>query len=351
MSNIARTCPVCGAPQQNLSSTTCKACGCVGAFYTLFSGEKAYGLWKATIDRQRDAKKARLYLDSRDAGCLLQVTANSVCFHDPKTGKAVICNFEDSTPTVLKNVKQIALCSLYQLVLHPDGTVSSSGDDYYNQRSGLSRISNAAFVAAARTCSYIVTEDGSVIEQGMNDFSGVPSGWKDIRRVSANQVHIVGLRKDGTVVYAMSDNSILRAVAQEMDSWTNVKDVVVADRYILALHTNGTVSYLGVQKTKAAVAQWRKIVSIAADSQYAIGLTEDGEVLLAGEESPFVDYGRKNAKQWKNIAFVAAGDSMIIGLNSRGALQSTMEAVMTKDFESSFTGSVRSLLQQPATNV
>ena len=83
----------------------------------------------------------------------------------------------------------------------------------------------------------------------------------------------------------------------------------------------GTVSYAGVKDAHAAAAEWRNIVSIAVDSQYAIGLTESGEVLLAGDVSPFVDYGRNQAKQWKDMSFIAAGDSLIIGLTNKGSLQ------------------------------
>ena len=344
MSQNPRTCPVCGAPQQDLSSLDCHACHCAGAFHTQFSGEQAYNLWLATMNRKKEAKAARIYLDSREAGCTLQVTGNTICFHNGKTNKAVICDLDTGEQTVLSHVTQVALNSLYRIFLHPDGTVSSAGDDYYNQRRGLSAISNAVFAAAAPTCAYIVTGDGNVIEQGMNDFSGVPGSWQDIRRIAAHQLHVVGLKQDGTVVYAMAKQSQLYNLANAMKAWQNVKDIVVSDKYALALHQDGTVSYVGVPGAWAEAASWRNIVSVAADSQYAIGLTEDGTVLLAGEESPFVDYGRKEAKQWKNMAFIAAGNSVIAGLSGQGALQTAGNLFIAEGIDRAFSKNVYDLL-------
>ena len=345
MSNIPRTCPVCGAPQTDPNTLNCAACKCVGAFYTQFSGENAYNLWLATINRKKEEQAARLYTDSRNAGCTLQVSGNAICFHNPKTEEARVYTFgSGDTPTVLKNVRQVSLCNLYQLILHHDGTVSSFGDDYYNHRRGLSRITNGAFVAATDACAYVVKEDGTVAELGLNDFSGEPSGWTDIQKLSANSLHIVGLKKDGTVVYAMSPNSPLLQLARQMSSWINVQDVLVSEHYILALHKNGTVSCIGPNTEHCApTTTWRNIVAIAADKQYAIGLTADGNVLLAGIES-VVDYGRKNAKQWKNMAFIAAGSSTIVGLTNSGEL--LMTGTRKADgSEITFTNSIREILK------
>ena len=69
-------------------------------------------------------------------------------------------------------------------------------------------------------------------------------------------------------------------------------------------------------------------------------MTWDGDVLLAGKESVFIDFGRKEAKQWKNVVFIAAGRSVIAGLTANGELKIVGNMFKEDGFEETFSRAI-----------
>lgn len=339
MDNKQLICPVCGTPRQDPNSFFCVKCGCAGAYFTLFSGEKAYNLWNSAIEQHKHKFAARLYADSRDKGSSLHVTGDRICFHNAATHETITARFTDTRATAQSNVNQISLCGLYRVWINADGTLSSSGDDEAGQRK-LSDLTGAVAVATAPNCTYVVHKDGTVTDRGNRPFASQVERWRDIKSVAANQFHVVGVKNNGTVVHAEAHNSSIRTFASVMDGWSGVKSVAVGEHYVLALHENGTVSYAGAQDERSAAANWTNIAAVAADSQYAIGLTWDGDVLLAGKESVFIDFGRKEAKQWKNVVFIAAGRSVIAGLTANGELKIVGNMFKEDGFEETFSRAI-----------
>ena len=65
--------------------------------------------------------------------------------------------------------------------------------------------------------------------------------------------------------------------------------------------------------------EWRNVVAVAAEDMYAVGLTRDGRVLLAGEGG-WLDRGRSKAAEWTNITAIAAGHGAIAAVDANGRL-------------------------------
>ncbi len=66
---------------------------------------------------------------------------------------------------------------------------------------------------------------------------------------------------------------------------------------------------------------WKDIVAIEADSAYAVGLTKDGQVRMAGYCKPFLDMGRSDAANWKNIMAIACSNSGIAAIGTDRTLR------------------------------
>ena len=58
------------------------------------------------------------------------------------------------------------------------------------------------------------------------------------------------------------------------------------------------------------------------DSIYAVGLTKDGQVVLAGVcKKDFLDMGRKNAAEWKDVVAISCSRSGIAALQRDGSVK------------------------------
>jgi hypothetical protein len=90
----------------------------------------------------------------------------------------------------------------------------------------------------------------------------------------------------------------------------------------VALFQDGTVGFAGRKDDpRNNVKDWKKIVSVSVDSSYVIGITEDGEIRLAGSCKSFLDMGRSSAKDWKNVVAVTCSRSGIAAILQDGTLK------------------------------
>ncbi len=318
MINSKHACPVCNAEKSG-NSTTCEKCGFEGAYYTLFSGEKAYNMWKSLVDAQKSKLVEGYYKKSRENGGELIITSDRVCFFDAEKSKAVIVEFNNDEPFVLDNVKQVALSGLYHVWLNSNGTLGSSGDGESGQRK-LGDLIEIVNVATTPECTYAVRADGTVTSRGATSLNDEISSWTNIKALCCAE-HVIGIKEDKTIVYAVREGSLFSSYASVMKGWKNVRKVVTADYYAMALCEDGTILYAGANDRRSDCTQWKNIVDIAADNQYAVGLTKNGDVLLAGETSSVIDFGRSEAAKWKDMAFVSAGRALIAGLSKTGELK------------------------------
>lgn len=343
MSNTNLTCPVCGTAKTS-DSTICSKCGFEGAYYTFFSGEKAYNAWKLLVEARKNAFIGEAYHKKREQGSQLLVTGDRVCFFDAEKSKAVIVGFNNNEPQVLDNVKQISLSAHFHAWLNNSGTVGAFGDNVAGQCI-VDKLIEIISIATASECTYAVRADGTVAIRGATDVREQVSSWTDIKSICCAEQHVIGLKNDSTVVYATKEGSLFGSYASVMKDWKNVKKVVTGDYYAMALCDDGTILYAGVNDQKAQCTSWKNIVDIAADGQYAVGLTENGDVLLAGDSLPIIDFGRKEAAKWTDMVLIATGRNLIAGLSKKGELKIVGNIIKSDEIDETFKNAVQANLE------
>ena len=168
--------------------------------------------------------------------------------------------------------------------------------------------------------------EGKVRYTGFGNYAGLEE-WKDIISVAAGggieekrdgkifnpgNGHIVGLKKDGTVV-AVGDNTYNQC---EVGDWTGIIAIAAGEWHTVGLRYDGTVVSTRPDPEKFAeenpdiekfpidylgacdVDDWDKIVAISAGTGFTVGLKEGGSVVTAG----YNDTNRRNeAAKWTDI--------------------------------------------------
>ncbi len=217
---------------------------------------------------------------------------------------------------------------------------------------------SAATLSAGRTWSGIVDviaerdftiglrRDGTVVFAG-NDYSGAGkriASWRNIARIelSSGRDYVIGYRWDGTVAleYLSSWGSFGGSSDwREADfaSWKDVKQLLISTWYCLALHGDGTVSYLaGEAESRDAlrpVAAWKNIEQLAMnDNLLVVGLKSDGTVVSTNdralsEEGGYWGGSWGSKENWKGIKTLASSfcgiyavkwDGTVLGMGRKG---------------------------------
>ncbi len=167
----------------------------------------------------------------------------------------------------------------------------------------------------------------------------VDSEWNNIQKISNSLSHIVGLKEDGTVVSA-GDNSTGQC---ETDSWSDIVDIATGDGFTAGLKKNGRV-VLAVNDTRRnfvwrdkkgeikeidsfenaqllkSVHLWKDVKKISADINHLVGLTEDGKVVVAGQNR----YGQLNIGDWTDIVDIYATEMTTFALDKDGKIHYTI---------------------------
>lgn len=141
--------------------------------------------------------------------------------------------------------------------------------------------------------------------------------------------HVVGLTTGGTVRLA----GILPAGAAEaIASWQNVTQLTAARDWRSGCCTgwHGIFCRQANDPRKEAE-QWQNILSVACDSAYVYGLTQDGNLLLAGSCKAFLDKGRSEAAQWTDLMELACNTAGVGAVDAAGQLH--FAGTMTGDVE------------------
>ncbi|MBQ1938000.1 MAG: SH3-like domain-containing protein [Bacteroidales bacterium] len=193
----------------------------------------------------------------------------------------------------------------YEIVaLRLDGTVvSTDPNSIYNTWTNVESLKQAkwefSFVAG-------ITRDGKVLCPYFD-----VSSWTDIVQVDCSSDLIVGLRKDGTVLYADDNGS------KVMEGWTDVVQVACQED-ILALRSDGTVLTTADPKYRADLSKWKDIVAIDNNFLQYAGVKSDGSIVMAGEFD--LEYGAPDANEWKDIVDIKVYGSSLVGLRADGTV-------------------------------
>lgn len=137
-------------------------------------------------------------------------------------------------------------------------------------------------VAAGEDHVVGLRKDRSVLAAGSNDHGQCEvSSWQDVIAISAGSQHTLGLESDGTVL-ATGDNSAGQLNVQGL---SRVVAISSGSRHSIFLKSDGTVTALGDNSSgQCDVSRWRDIVAISAKYDYSIGLRADGTILTTDQK-------------------------------------------------------------------
>lgn len=146
----------------------------------------------------------------------------------------------------------------------------------------------------------------------------VVRNWVGIKQVAAGFANVMGLTRDGKILYHSEDKRI------DEHFYDSYSDIVQVDCYshfygmdsAMALHSNGKVS----SDTFDGVDKWRNIVQISVGDEIAIGLKCDGTIEMAIQRSNLENL--YEAKNWKDLVSVECKFWGIVGITKSGQILS-----------------------------
>ncbi len=137
--------------------------------------------------------------------------------------------------------------------------------------------------------------------------------------ISAGIRYSTGIIKNGYVKYA-GDYPKLE---EELSLWENIISVSIQGHLAIGLKNDGSVVVAGhipnYPDYYIDTSLWKKIISVSAGQQYIVGLRSDGTLVAQGHNGD----GQLNIGDWSNIVSIATGWRHTVGLDSNGKIHIT----------------------------
>jgi len=212
---------------------------------------------------------------------------------------------------------------MYTVALRKNGTVMAIGECNTNS------IKNWEDIIAISADNPIVglKENGTVVtscdyEDGLLGPCDIckTKKWKNIVAISAKGGHIVGLKRDSTVVAIVPSQFIEDKGQGDVGNWKNITDISTGAYHTVGIKKDGTVVAVGDNEYgQCNVENWKDIIAISANGYNTIGLKKDGTVVATGLN----DCGQCDVENWKDITAVSAGGNHTLGLKKNGTVVAT----------------------------
>lgn len=89
----------------------------------------------------------------------------------------------------------------------------------------------------------------------------------------------IGVRADGTVIAEPP------SVATRLAGWSDMTDICLTARHVMGLRRDGTVMIVPLRESAASldVSSWQNIVAIGLGNDWCVGLQSDGTLVFAGD--------------------------------------------------------------------
>ena len=179
------------------------------------------------------------------------------------------------TRAPLGGTGMIAAGSIHNVGLRTNGTIVSGGHDQYGQRR-TSNWTDIVFVAANKSATIGVKADGSALFAGEMTGSEAVSGWSNVYMAAMGGDFAVALLNDGTVTGTSG--------APDVSAWSDMVWVAAGESFAIGLKSDGTVA-----ATTGApdVSAWTNMVKIAAGADRAAGITAEGKLVASISTAAF----------------------------------------------------------------
>lgn len=317
-SEVDMKCPICKTviPIDRLNVVACAKCNFQYAFIRYLAGDESRKIFRKKIETAKSNYLLSM-IEQNNVPNRFALTGDSVVYISTNTNTIIIIKDDDNVERI-SGVLQYSASERNAAFLHNGGNISVEGDNSYGQ-CDIQKLRDITHILCAPNCLYAVNKAGEVSIVGAVIDNNIKK-WKNIKTLACGSFHILGLTKDNTVMIAgdMLDNNMIKTVS----NWRNVKSIAAATDCGVALFQDGTVGFAGRKNdARNEVKSWERIVSVSVDSSYVVGITEEGEIRLAGLCRAFLDMGRLAAKDWKNVIAVTCSRSGIAAILEDGTLK------------------------------
>lgn len=113
---------------------------------------------------------------------------------------------------------------------------------------------------------------------------------------------------------------ILQECRLELAKLQQATTISAGIRYSTGIVSEGKIKYSGdYELLEKELSTWKDIMSISLKGHLAIGLKQDGTVVVAGKIPDYPDY-YIDTHTWKDIIAISSGQQYIVGLESDGTL-------------------------------
>ena len=223
-----------------------------------------------------------------------------------------------------RNIESIVVGYDYTLGITTDGKVVGQGGDWWTPIE-ISDFDGCVQIAGSSDHLVGLRPDGTVIAQGTDySYQCDVGGWNDIIKVAASHGFTMGLKSDGTIV---TTGSHYEAQFDPAGYDGYAIDILVTDGYVAILSKDQTISATGYTyySDLRMFPHWlsyydiTNIRSIATGRNFSAVLTDDGEVIVYGDNSN----GQWDAEDWPRVISIEAGDDFILGITEDGRVLNT----------------------------
>ena len=139
-----------------------------------------------------------------------------------------------------KEIRQVIAQNSYTIGLKEDGTLVCAGNNApdYSKYKGIKSIWGQNSKLAA------IAEDGTVIDLNLSGENGQNNvaGWMNMKKLAISDLHLVGLKEDGTVM-ATGSNAFGQC---DVEEWTNIVDIAAGNTATTAITADGKVLLAGI---------------------------------------------------------------------------------------------------------
>lgn len=239
-----------------------------------------------------------------------------------KDGRVVTNEAADVNTEKWKDIIAVSAGRAHVVGLKSDGTVEATGHNGDGQCNVYnSEWKNIVSIATGWRHTVGLTEDGHVKITGYTGGSSHKKkveSWSNIIAIAAggghaedsHSGHTVGLTADNRVV-AAGDNTYGQC---DVDDWEDIIAIAAGDWHTVGLKADGTVVAVGYKPDEGYtrntpvdpcfVSDWKtddedkKVIAIAANRGYTLGLTADGRILATGFSA---QDQRPHSGEWNDI--------------------------------------------------
>jgi len=197
--------------------------------------------------------------------------------------------------------------------VHKDGTVSFNkrSEERFEVSASDAKWQNIRDVALGSYSIIALKEDGSVLLHGDDYWHEIgvhPSEWTDVVMIDHDGI-AVGLRKDGTVYYSTIETEPWDPDSYvDLDTileWTDIVQIDTAWDSVVGLKSDGTVVFAGDnQYGKCDTSSWTDIVKVSVGLNHTVGLKSDGTLVFTNDWASVSADGSIDGRTLKNVSDV-----------------------------------------------